>query len=85
MSGNTLSRSIGSSPPWITQTVIGLILTSLVAWASWSTATVNKQDARISVVEARAGGVDSDITEIKQTLIRLDSKLDRLVERNNGK
>ena len=60
----------------VIQALTGLILAGLVSWATWTTATVNRQETAIAVA-------DKDQQEIKRRLIRIEDKLDRIIERNH--
>ena len=52
-------------PGWLIQAVLGLMLTSMIGWATWATATAHKQDNRVSVVETKVDGLTDDISELK--------------------
>jgi len=81
MTHNALSRSMEQVPMWLIQVIIGLILSSTVAWATWSSVSSWKQDARLAVVETKVETVRDDITEIKDGQKEMNHKLDRLLER----
>lgn len=63
-------------PSWVTQLVVGLILSGLVAWATWVTAATWGHEARVTVVESKM----DDITEVKNGVRDVNLKVDRLVE-----
>jgi len=81
--GNSLSRSLGSIPMWIVQTVIGLILSGGIAWCTWASVSNWKHEVRIGVVETKVDGIKSDISEIKDMQKETNQKLDRLIERRS--
>lgn len=78
---NSLTRSMDRIPSWIVQAIVGIVLSSGVAWASWATVTSMKHETRISVVETKADNVKDDIVEIKDGQKEMNNKLDRLIER----
>ncbi len=65
---------------WLIQAIVGLLLTSGVAWATWASVTAWKHDSRIGVVEVKVDGVKDDITEIKDGQKEMNRKLDRILE-----
>lgn len=80
MTHNALSRSMEQVPMWLVQAVVGLLLTSGVAWATWASVTAWKHDSRISVVETKVESVKDDIKEIKDGQKEMNQKLDRILE-----
>jgi len=78
---NALSRSMERIPMWLVQAVVGVLLSGLVAWTTWATATTTKNDARIAVVEDHQKGIDKNLDEIKDTQREMNHKLDKLIER----
>lgn len=70
-----------SFPGWLIQAILGILLTCGVAWATWVTKTSNVQDTRITVNEAQLKTVDNSLEEIKESQVRQEAKLDRLIER----
>jgi len=81
MTHNALSRSVDRAPMWLVQAVVGILLTSGVAWATWASVTAWKHDTRITVTETRVEGLDKTLTEIKDGQKEMNRKLDRLIER----
>ena len=81
MTHNALSRSMNTIPMWIVQALVGILLTSGVAWATWASVSSWKQAERISVVETKVDDVHGDINEIKDSQKEMNRKLDRLIER----
>lgn len=80
---NALSRSIGSVPMWIVQTIVGLALSGGVAWCTWASVSSWKHEVRINVVESKVDDIHGDIGEIKGDVKEMNQKLDRLIERGN--
>ena len=78
---NTLSRTINILPAWLLQAVVGLFLTSSIAWATWATTSNMKHETRISVTESQVIGVGRSLEEIKAAQKEINQKLDRLIER----
>ena len=85
MTHNALSRSMSTVPMWIVQAVVGILLTSGVAWATWASVSSWSNAARISVVETKVDGVRDDIAEIKDGNKEMNRKLDRLLESRRGR
>lgn len=81
MTINALSRSMGQVPMWLIQTILGILLSSGIAWATWASVTSWKHESRISTVETKINDVKDDITEIKDGQKEMNRKLDRLLER----
>lgn len=82
MTHNALSRSLGSVPMWVIQTILGVLLSSGVAWATWASVISWKHEVRISNVETRVSDIKDDITEIKDGQKEMNHKLDRLIEQS---
>lgn len=80
MRDNALSRSVGQIPAWVVQALLGVMLTSGVAWATWSTVTSWRHEVRISTTEDRVETTKDSITEIKASQRRVEDKLDRIIE-----
>ena len=78
---NTLSRSLDTVPSWLVQSVVGVVLAVLVAWASWATATAMNHETRIVAQETKMTDIKDDIHEIKEGQKLMNDKLDRLIER----
>jgi ubiquinone biosynthesis protein UbiJ len=81
MTHNALSRSMENIPMWLVQVLIGIFLTSGVAWATWASVSSWKHEQRIAVVEVKVETVKDDIKEIKDGNKEMNRKLDRLLER----
>lgn len=78
---NNLSRSLNTVPSWIVQVVVGTMITALVAWTTWATATTQKHETRIAVVETRTNGIDESLKEIKANQKDQTQMLQRLLTR----
>jgi hypothetical protein len=85
MTHNALSRGMSTIPMWVVQTIVGILLTSGVAWATWASVTSWKHDGRIAVVESKMETVKDDIKEIKDGNKEMNHKLDRLLEQRHGR
>jgi septal ring factor EnvC (AmiA/AmiB activator) len=72
---------MGQVPMWLIQTILGILLSSGIAWATWASVTSWKHESRISTVETKINDVKDDITEIKDGQKEMNRKLDRLLER----
>jgi len=77
-------------PVWVIQSVVGILLASLVSWASWTTATTMKHETALATTKTDVDNVKGDISEIKDGMkeIRegsrdMNKKLDRLIERRH--
>ena len=85
MTHNALSRSMEQVPMWLVQAVVGILLTSGVAWATWASVASWKHETRITVTEQQVSGVKEDVkdikTEQKEMRNEMNAKLDRLLER----
>jgi hypothetical protein len=81
MTHNTLSRSFDRVPMWIVQTIVGILLTSLIAWTTWASVTSWQHETRITVTEQKIDEVKDDIKEIKDGQKEIIHKLDRINER----
>jgi hypothetical protein len=79
---NALSRSMGTIPMWVVQAVVGLLLTSGVAWATWASVTTWKHDTRLGIVETKVETVKDDIKEIKDGQREILQKLDKMNDKN---
>ena len=69
-------------PGWLVQALLGLFLTSVIGWATWTTATSHAQETRVSIVETKVDAVTRDIDELKTgqkemlTILREDRRAD---------
>ena len=75
-----MNKYIMSIPAWVLQTVVGAILTAALTWGSWTSISLQRHESRIAVSESRANTVDKSIDEIKQSQLRIEDKLDRILE-----
>ncbi len=86
---NRLSRHISNLPAWVPQLVIGLMLTSLIAWTTWASVSSWQHETRITVAERDVKDVKADIVEIKDGQKEQIKKLDEikmiLIQRAGGK
>lgn len=87
MTHNALSRSMETIPMWLVQALVGILLTSGVAWATWASVSTWKHEVRIASVETKVTDVKEDIKEIKDGQTEMNRKLDRILERGqrNGR
>jgi hypothetical protein len=81
MTHNALSRGIGSVPMWFIQAILGVLLTSALAWGTWASVTTWKHETRIAVTERDVSTLKDNIKEIKDGNREMNRKLDRLLER----
>jgi hypothetical protein len=65
MMHNALSRSMDMIPMWIMQALVGILLTSGVAWATWASVSSWQHEQRIAVVEDHQKNIDKSLDEIK--------------------
>jgi len=71
-------------PVWLVQAISGTIVGAILAWGAWATTTAAKHEARIAVVETKINEVHENIQDIKATELRINAKLDRLIEGPHG-
>lgn len=64
---------------WIVQTIIALILSSGIAWATWATTIAQKHETRITVIETRLGTIVERLDEIKADQKEIKSDVNRLL------
>ena len=86
---NQLSRHIDRLPAWIPQLVVGLVLSSLIAWTTWASVASWRHETRITVTERDVRDVKVDIVEIKDAQKKQIEKLDEikmlLIQRPRGR
>lgn len=74
---------------WIVQAVVGILLTSGVAWATWASVTSWKHETRITVTENQVTDVKQDVKDIKdeqkEMRTEMNRKLDKLLDRSRGR
>jgi uncharacterized phage infection (PIP) family protein YhgE len=74
-------------PPWIVRIVVGTIISGLIlgalAWASNQTDQVQSIKEKMATAQAQQSGTDSAIAEIKASQLRMETKLDRILEARN--
>jgi hypothetical protein len=72
-------------PMWLIQAIIGILLTSGAAWATWASVTAWGHETRITVTEQAVTDVKEDVKDIKveqkEMRTEMNRKLDRLLER----
>jgi cytochrome c-type biogenesis protein CcmH/NrfG len=64
-SQNALSRSIGQVPMWLVQTAVAVLLSSLLAWATWATTATWQHETRLSVLEDHEKTIDQSLEDLK--------------------
>ena len=64
--------------------VVGVSLTGLISWATWSTAREINHEARISIVETKTDNIYKSLDRIEQGQRDLSKKIDGIKEQKHG-
>ena len=78
---NALSRSVGTVPMWLIQSIVGVLLAGALTWVTFIAGATAKNTVEIAVVHEQVGSVKGDIGDIKEAQKETNRKLDRLLER----
>jgi len=63
---NALSRSMGTVPMWLIQSVVGVLLAGALTWVTFIARASAQNTTDIAVVKTEVGSVKDDISDIKQ-------------------
>lgn len=74
-----------SIPNWLWAGTGALLLLLVGGLGTWVGATLFDHEKRLSVTETQVIGVNATMNDMKSTLIRIDDRLGRLIEQNNGR
>ena len=80
---SNVSQSMERIPMWLFKSIVGILLTSGLAWVTWASTSSWKHEVRITAVEGTVTDVRDDIVEIKDGQKTINAKLDRLIERRH--
>lgn len=76
-----------SMPQWkmavggVIATVLGAVLSALLNWGIGMSAKTAAHETSIQVLNERSAGVDRRLTNIEGTQIRMESKIDQILEK----